>query len=382
MSMYAIKADRFFLPSAPSGPGYLTVADGKLGFFSVERPSCDLLDLGGQWVAPGYVDTHIHGFLGHDVMDCDPAAVGAICEGLVSCGVTDWLPTTLTASVEQTADACAAVADHLGEFSGAHVRGIFLEGPFFTEKHKGAQNPSYFLDPSLEVFDAWQERAHGMIRKVALAPERAGSVEFSAALRERGVHVALAHSDASFAQASACVDAGADVFVHTYNGMSPLHHREPGMVGAAMTTHGSYAEAICDGHHIEPAAVRALVSAKGVDHLVLITDCMRAGGMPDGDYTLGEFPVRVEGGAARLKDGGSLAGSVLTLDRAVKNAYSWGLGSAEEVIRMATENAAKANGIDDVCGYLRPGYDADFVVLEPDLTLVATYVDGDRAWAR
>lgn len=378
MSTYAVQADKFFLPAGVSGPGYLMVEDGVFGTFTTKRPSVEVKDYTGCWIAPGLVDTHIHGFLDHDVMDCDPEGIAAISEGLTSCGVTSWTPTTLTAGVEQTGDACASVAEHLGEFEGAHIRGIFLEGPFFTEKHKGAQNPAYFFDPDIEVFNQWQARAHGLIKKIAIAPERTGAEAFTAAVSRQGVHVALAHSDACLAEALACINAGADVFIHAFNGMSPLHHREPGMVGAAMVAHGSYAEAICDGHHLHPQAVGALVNAKGSDYVVLITDCMRAGGMPDGHYHLGEFPVIVENGTARLEDSGNLAGSILKLNQAIKNVYDWGLVKAEEAVRMATENAARANGIEATCGFIRPGFDADFIVLDDQLNLRETYVSGKK----
>jgi N-acetylglucosamine-6-phosphate deacetylase len=192
--------------------------------------------------------------------------------------------------------------------------------------------------------------------------------------------VALGHSDATYEQAARCVDAGASVFVHTYNGMSPLHHREPGMVGAAMATKNTYAEAICDGHHLNPVAVRILVAAKGAENVVLITDCMRAGGMPDGDYVLGEFPVYVSDGMARLKDGDSLAGSILTLDKAVKNVVDWGIVTPEQALRMATENPARANLIDDVCGFIRPGYAADLSIWNPDMTLSETIISGESVY--
>lgn len=381
MDTYAIRADRFFLPSRTSGIGYLTVEDGRFGRFSPQAPDCRIIDRTGMWVAPGLVDTHIHGFLGYDVLDGDTKGVGMVSRGLAAYGVTSWMPTALTASVEQIGDACAsvAIADDTG---GAHVRGIFLEGPFFTERHKGAQNPKYFQDPSVDVFDGWQERAQGLVKKIAIAPERTGSVAFTEALAARGVHVALAHSDATYEQAMAAVDAGADVFVHTYNGMSPLHHREPGMVGAAMTSHGTYAEVICDGMHVRPPAVRALVKAKGVDHTVLVTDCLRCGGMPDGNYYLGEFPIMVQGGAARLKEGGNLAGSILTLDQAMRNVVDWNIATVEQAVRMASEIPARANGLADRCGSLRPGLDADFVVLDRDLTVRETYVSGSRVYQR
>lgn len=386
MSTFAVKADKFFLPGATSGPGYLLIEDGVFGHFTKEKPDCEIIDRTGSWVAPGLVDTHIHGFLDHDIMDCDPDGVIEIAQGLLSNGVTSWLPTTLTASVEQTGDACESVADAAegiaaNGIDAARIQGIFLEGPFFTEKHKGAQNPAYFLDPDVEVFDEWQERADGWIAKIAIAPERDGAPEFCAEMVDRGVHVALGHSDATYEEALACVNAGADIFVHTYNGMSGLHHREPGMVGAAMTTHGTYAEAICDGHHLNPIAVRALVNAKGYDHTVLITDCMRAGGMPNGQYKLGDFPVVVEGGTARLMDEShSLAGSILRLFEGVKNVFDWGIVSAEEAVRMASENPARSCGIDDVCGFIRPGYDADFIVVTKDLQLEETFLGGKSVY--
>lgn len=381
MEAYAVKADRFFLPGRVSGAGYLTVENGRCGRFTRQRPDCRVVDHTGRWVAPGLVDTHIHGFLGYDVLDADPEGVGRVARGLTAHGVTSWLPTVLTASVGQMGDACASVAaaDDVG---GAHVRGIFLEGPFFTERHKGAQNPRYFQDPSVDVFKGWQERARGLVRKIAIAPERAGSVAFTEALAAQGVHVALAHSDASYEQAMAAVDAGADVFVHTYNGMSPLHHREPGMVGAAMTSRGTYAEVICDGLHVSPTAAEALVRAKGTDHTVLVTDCLRCGGMPDGDYYLGEFPIVVRDGVAHLRDGGNLAGSTLTLDQAVRNVVDWNVATAEQALRMASEVPARSSGLADVCGSLRPGLDADFVVLDRDLTVEETYVSGSRVYQR
>ena len=381
MEAYAVRADRFLLPGGMSGAGYLVVEDGRLGRFTRRRPDCRVVDRTGAWVAPGLVDTHIHGFLGYDVLDGDPEGVNRVSRGLVAHGVTSWMPTVLTASVGQMGDACASVAA-ADDAGGAHVRGIFLEGPFFTERHKGAQNPAYFRDPSVEVFDGWQERAQGLVRKIAIAPERAGSVAFTEALVARGVHVALAHSDATYEQAMAAVDAGADVFVHTYNGMSPLHHREPGMVGAAMTSRGTYAEVICDGMHVSPAAVEALVRAKGTDRVVLVTDCLRCGGMPDGDYMLGEFPIVVRDGAAHLRDGGNLAGSILTLDQAVRNVVDWGVATAEQAIRMASEVPARSCGLADACGSLRPGLDADFVVLGRDLTVQETYVSGNRVYQR
>lgn len=387
MESYALRAGGFLLPGGMSGAGYLEVRGGRFGFFSAENPGLPVVDLGGSLVSPGLVDTHIHGLLGHDALDADPDGVRVMCQGLVRHGVTSWLPTVLTAGIDEIGRACAAIAraaEDVGQdpAGGARIQGIFLEGPFFTEKHKGAQNPRYFMDPSLAVFDGWQEEARGLIRKIAIAPERTGAAEFTAVLSGRGVCVSLAHGDASYAEAMACVNAGATEFIHTYNAMSGLHHREPGMVGAAMDSPDTYAELICDGNHVAPPAVRALVQAKGSGHVALVTDCLRCGAMPPGEYYLGEFPVVVRDGAAHLKDGGNLAGSILMLDEAVRNVVSWGAATPQEALRMATVVPARANGIQGACGEILPGRPADFVVLDQNLTVSRTFMGGDCVYQR
>ncbi len=380
MSTYAIKADTFFLPTRVAHGGYLMVEDGVFGAYVTDEPDCEILDLAGKQVAPGFVDTHIHGFDNCDVMDCKADSVRTISRGILRNGVTSWLPTTLTATTQQLSDACASVAEAAaepGEEPMARIQGIFLEGPFFTEKHKGAQNPAYLSAPDIDTLRAWQEAAGGLIKKIAIAAEYPESPSFIAGAREMGVVVALGHSDAGVHDALACLDAGATVFVHTYNGMSPLHHREPGMVGAALYSGDkSYSELICDGHHVNPIAAAIVMNAKGHDHTCLITDCMCAGGMPDGDYFLGELPVVVANGTARLKDGGSLAGSILNMKDAVKNVVDWGIATPAQAVYMATQAPAEANEIADVCGSIRAGRAADFVVLEPDMSLAATYLGG------
>lgn len=381
MARYALKAQRFFLPGGPTGPGYLEVCDRVFGRFSKEAPEgLEVRDLGGSWVAPGLVDVHIHGFLDHDVMDGSEESLAAMAAELPRTGTTSFLATTLTAPVDETTRACQVVGDHVDAPKAAKVEGVHLEGPFFTEKHKGAQNGAYLIDPSAELLETWIDACAGKAVKTDLAPERAGAAAYCAKAVELGCVVAIGHSDATYDEAKACVDAGATVFVHTYNGMSGFTHREPGMVGCALSTPETYAELICDGHHVHPAAAKVAIRAKGVDHVVLITDCMRAGGMPEGDYLLGELPVVVKDGTARLKEGGNLAGSILELDRAVKNVVDWGLVSPAEAVQMATLNPARSAGIDDVCGQILPGRDADLCVFTPSMEHVATYVAGELAW--
>lgn len=378
---FCIKARGFFLPSGFRDGGFLTVRDGAIGGVTDEPvQDLDVVDYGDATVAPGFVDTHIHGYAGHDFMDCDPEGNHEILRALAQNGTTSILATTLTASTEDTGSACAAIAKTAAECeedsAETRIQGIFLEGPFFTEKHKGAQNPAYLCEPSLDKLATWQESARGLIRKSAIAPEYEGALEYVRGAVKMGVKVALGHSDATYEQGRHAVDAGASVFVHTYNGMSGLHHRQPGLVGCAMATDNTYAEVIADGLHVRPEAIDVLVRAKGWNEVALVSDCLRCGGMPEGDYMLGGLPIVLKDGAAHLRDSGNLAGSVLTLSKAVRNIVDWGIESLEHAVAMASIVPARSAGIDDRCGQILPGRAADLVVLGADLGVRATYVGG------
>ena len=358
---------------------YLEIKDdGTFGSILEEKPEGTIIDYSAYHLAPGLVDTHIHGYASHDVMDNDFEGIKVISEGLLSCGVTSWLPTTLTDSVENLDAVCETIGQHAGQETGAKIQGIFLEGPFFTEKYKGAQNPKYMSDPSIEKLDKWHRLSQGLVNKIAIAPERQGVKEFIEFANSKDIRTALAHSDATYQEAKEAVDAGANIFVHVYNGMSGLHHREPGMVGAALNLKDVYAEMICDGHHVHPAAAEVVIKARGPEETVLITDCMRAGGMGEGLSRLGEFEVVVKDGTARLKDSGSLAGSILELIEAVQNVLAWGLVSLPDALRMASLAPAKSVGIDHVCGLIAEGRPADLIVVDDAGQLIATYLDGQK----
>ena len=375
---YYVYAKQIVLDDQVIDKAYLTIEDGKFGPILMEEPQdAPIKDYSNSIVAPGLVDTHIHGYKSHDVMDNDFEGIKVISEGLLSCGVTSWLPTTLTSSAQLLNDVCETIGNHYQEVTGAKIRGIFLEGPFFTEKYKGAQNPKYMSDPSVDKLAKWHELSQGLVNKIAIAPERKGVKEFIEFAKSKGVYTALAHSDATYEEAAAAVEAGANIFVHIYNGMSGLHHRNPGMVGAALSLDKVFAEMICDGHHVHPAAARVVTRARGPKETVLITDCMRAGGMGEGQSRLGEFEVVVKDGTARLKDTGNLAGSILELKQGVKNVVDWGLVSPAEALRMASLTPAQSVGIDSVCGRIAPGYEADFIVVSDQLELEATYLDGE-----
>ena len=352
MATFAISADRFVLPGATAQGGYLQIQDGAFGTWTAERPECEIVAYPGATVGPGLVDTHIHGFHNHATTDRDPVSIDDSSVALAQSGTTTWLPTTFTEAVDEIEASCAAIAaadEARGDdFMGARIGGIYLEGPFFSLKKVGAQNPKYLIEPSVEVFKRWQEAAGGRIVKSALAAEHAGADAYCAALDEMGVTTCIGHSAASYHEALAAVNAGATCFVHTYNGQSALHHRDPGCVGAAMTTNGTYAEIICDGRHVVPEAVKALVDAKGWQHTVLITDCTT----------------------------GSIAGSVLTLAEGVKNMVDWQIVTVDQAIRMATEVPARSARIDGACGFIKPGRAADLTIFNADMTLAATYVGG------
>ena len=386
MGTFAIKADRFFLPGGVAEGGYLAVTDGKFGTWSEEAPEgVEVRDYTGSWIAPGMVDTHIHGFYGHATTDNDPDGVNESSLELARHGTTSWLPTTFTQEASDLEESCACIAkaaDSRGaDFRGARIQGVYLEGPFFTTKHVGAQNPAFLIDPSYEWFKRWQAASGGRIVKSALAAEKPGAVDYIAKLDAEGIVTAIGHSDATYAETLAAVNAGATCFVHTYNGMRGLHHREPGIVGCAMATPETYAEVICDGRHVQPAAIDALVRAKGWQHVVLITDCLGCGGLPEGNYMSGGLPVVLWNDLCYLRndDGsrGSLAGSVLTLARGVKNVVDWGIVTAEQAVRMATEVPARSARIDGTCGSIKPGRDADFVVFDHELNLRETYLGGE-----
>ncbi|MBF0780779.1 MULTISPECIES: N-acetylglucosamine-6-phosphate deacetylase [unclassified Granulicatella] len=376
-----IYADKFFFTTQEKGAGYLEIRpDGTFGQYTEQKPKAEIIDYSGYYIAPGLVDTHIHGYAGADVMDNDSQGLKIMSEALLSCGVTSFLPTTLTASTEQLDAVCQTVGQT--QVQGAKIKGIFLEGPFFNEKYKGAQNPNYMCDPSIDKLDKWQQLSNGLVNKIALAPERDGAIAFIEHAKKQDVYVAIAHTDATYEQAKAAVDAGASIFVHVYNGMRGLHHREPGVVGAALNCKGVHDELICDGHHVHPVSAKIVMDCNGRENAVLITDCMAAGGQAEGDYKLGELDVIVKDGTARLKDSGSLAGSILKLYQAVQNVIHWGIAEPFEAYRMASYNAAKSVGIEKECGALDEGYPADFIVVTRDYDIHATYLDGVKRYTK
>ncbi|QAA21623.1 N-acetylglucosamine-6-phosphate deacetylase [Sporolactobacillus terrae] len=375
---YLIKARAFLLENRQEEEkNYLEVIDGRFGqLIETPQPEAEVIDFGDSIIAPGLFDTHIHGVNGADVMDGTQTSFQVISEALLGVGVTRFLPTTLTSSVEELTRVVKKlrVAIESG-LNGAKPEGIYLEGPYFTPEHKGAQNPKYFTDPSLDDFHALQQASGNHVVKIALASERAQAINFIKAVSKENVKVALGHTNADFDTANEAIHAGATIFVHLFNGMKGLHHRDPGTAGACLLNEQTFAELICDGYHVCADMVNLTHKIKK-DHLVLITDCMKAGLLPEGHYNLGEFPVIVKDGVARTEHNGSLAGSVLKLIDGVKNIAQWANIDLFEAWKLGSMSPAISMGVQDRIGSIAEGKCADFVVLDNELNVTHAAVDG------
>lgn len=332
----------------------------------------------GAIVVPGFIDQHIHGAGGADAMDGDVAALKTIAETVVSEGTTTFLATTMTQSVENITKAMTAVKDYRAAApkTGARVAGIHLEGPFIAAKFKGAQPLEFVAAPSIEVFDQYNAASGNAIKIVSLAPEVEGAGELIKHLASQGIVASIGHTAATCADVQNAIEAGASNVTHTYNAQTPLHHREIGVVGSAMLFDELNCELIADTIHVSVPAIKMLVKNKPDSKISLITDAMRAKGLPDGVSELGGQTVYVKGGEARLADG-TLAGSVLRMNRAVQNAVLKVGVPFAEAIDFATINPARMLGIDKETGSIAVGKKADFAVLNENYDVLMTIRDGE-----
>jgi N-acetylglucosamine-6-phosphate deacetylase len=327
---------------------------------------------------PGFVDVHIHGTGGRDVMEADEAALSTITGRLAAFGTTSLLATTVTASAEQTIRAVEGIAKYIsGQYqtnnARAEILGIHFEGPFLSKARRGVHAAEWLQLPSAELLQRFLQAASGNARILTIAPELLGAMPCIDAARSLGMVVSIGHTDATYEQARAAVAHGAHHATHVYNAMRPFTHRDPGVIGAVLTTPEVTAELIADGIHVDEIAMKVLLQAKGAQSVILISDGISATGMPDGKYMLGGLEVTVSGGVCRNAEG-RLAGSTLTLDRALRNIVSLGIPLADTV-RMLTLNPATLLGIEFKKGALRTGADADIVLLNDALGI-------ERVWAR
>jgi N-acetylglucosamine-6-phosphate deacetylase len=318
-------------------------------------------------LAPGFLDIHIHGGAGVDLMRAGSGDLGSLHKFLASRGVTGYFPTTVAAPLDETCRALGRLADSIEirepqarDGSGARPLGIHLEGPFLSHRRRGVHPPENLVTPTLEIFGRLWDAARGHIRMMTIAPELPGALEVIAEAAKRNVCVSIGHSDADMQQARAGVRAGARHGTHTFNAMRPLDHREPGIIGEVLTNEHLSADIIADGIHLAPEVVKLFLHAKGVERSVLITDAISATGMPEGRYQLGPIQVQVKDG--KCTSNGNLAGSVLTMDTAVRNVMKFAGWNLQNTVRAATLNAARAVGLRDY-GQIAVGAEANLVVL-------------------
>jgi N-acetylglucosamine-6-phosphate deacetylase len=361
------------------------IEDGKIDSIT-SRESAQLpagarvLDYPGAILGPSFFDVHFHGAAGHDVMEATPQALDTIGTFLASRGTSAYLATTVTAALDVTLRSLDGLANEIAKLpqpGRARPLGIHLEGPFLSHAKRGVQPAEHLLAPDIATFDRLIDAAHGHVRLMTLAPELPGAVELTAHATSRGVRVSLGHSNATAAETQAAISVGAISATHTFNAMRPLDHREPGILGTVLTNDNLYAELICDGIHTEPEIVRLWWRSKGPQRAILITDAMSAAGMPDGEYQLGGFNVHVQDGRATARN--VLAGSVLTLDRALFNFIRFTGASIEQALCLLSSNPAAMTGLAHRAGTLAPGKSANMTAIDSTGKLVASIIGGHPA---
>ena len=328
---------------------------------------------------PGFIDVHIHGAGGHDVMEADKAALSAVTKKVAAFGTTSLLATTVTASPDDTCRAVERIAQYIPQQhaslpSGAEIIGIHFEGPFISKERRGVHPSQWIQLPSAELLERFLQAAAGNARLMTIAPEVLGATQCIEAAQKAGVVISIGHTNANYEQARQAIAHGARSATHTYNAMRPFTHRDPGVIGAVLTSPEVNAELIADGVHVAEAAVKMLLQAKGPERVILVSDGLSATGMPDGKYMLGDFEVTVTNGVCR-NAAGVLAGSTLTLDRALRNIVNLGVPLAEAV-RMLTLNPASLLGIEFKKGSLRAGADADLLLLDAELHVTNVWARG------
>lgn len=380
--MIAITAAALFTPLERIDGPLLLVEDSKV--VEVTRRAarelpgkCRTVDFSGATLAPGFIDLHIHGGAGRDVMDTSPEALPAVGALLAQHGVTSYFPTTITAPVDKTLSALEALANQIeAGADGLRARplGIHLEGPFLSHARRGVHPKENLLPPTVAAFERFWQAARGLISLMTIAPEVAGATEVIAEATRRGVCVSLGHSDAYVKDARTGVQAGARHATHTFNAMRPMDHRKPGILDLVLTEDSLTADIIADGIHVDPLVIKLFMRLKGPDRAVLITDALAATGMPEGHYKLGALEFDVKDG--RCTSNGTLAGSILTMDRAVRNLMQFADVDLQHAVRAASYNPATTVGLSSKRGALVAGAEADFVVLNPKNEVIKTFVHG------
>ena len=388
MPVTAIYASRILTPQEQFTDSVILTEDGRITAMGhrdevkIPAGATDYI-AAGMVVAPGFVDVHIHGAGGHDVMEATPAALDCITSTVARYGTTSILATTVTASVDETCRSLEGIAQYIrahekfeqdGTRQSAEILGIHLEGPFISKARRGVHPPNAIARPSVQILEKFRAAADGLIRIITVAPETPGALDLIQHAVANGIVAAIGHTDANYEQTQAAIQAGARHTVHFYNAMRPFSHRDPGVIGAILTEPDVTAEVIADGIHVAGPAIQVLLGTKGFDTVLLASDGTAATGMPDGNFRLGNFEVVVRDGVCRNSEG-KLAGSTLTLDRALRYVVALGVPLIDSV-RMATILPARRVGLAGKKGIIAVGGDADLVVLTPDLRVVGVMTRG------
>lgn len=360
-------------------PAQLEAADGKIvNVYPFGTKTADV-DYGNKRIVPGFIDVHTHGAYGFDTNDGEPEGLRDWMRRIPEEGVTSILPTTVTQMPEVLTKAVANVAKVVEEgYEGAEILGIHFEGPYLDMEYKGAQPPEAIAKPTVEQFEMYQEAAHGMIKYITMAPEHDPEFALTKYCSQNGVVVSMGHSSASYEQALMGIANGAMSMTHVYNGMTPYHHRKPGLVGTALRVRDIYGEIICDGCHSHLVALNNFFTAKGRDYSIMISDSLRAKHCPPGgNYELGGHPIEIgEDGLARLKGTDTIAGSTLNINKGLRILVEEAMVPFDAALNSCTINPARVLRVDDRKGKLTAGYDADIVVLEDDYAVAQTYCKG------
>jgi N-acetylglucosamine-6-phosphate deacetylase len=386
MTVTAIYASRILTPQDELADSVIIVEDGRITAIGhrdevkIPEGAADYV-ASGMTVVPGFVDVHIHGAGGHDVMEATPTALDCITSTVARHGTTSILATTVTASVDETCKSLQGIAQYIRSHEqqentglAAEILGIHLEGPFISKARRGVHPPDAIARPSVEILDKFRAASDGLIRILTVAPEIPGALKLITAAVANGIVVAIGHTDADYEQTRAAIQAGARHAVHFYNAMRPFSHRDPGVIGAILTDPDVTAEIIADGVHVSGPAIQVLLGTKGFDTVLLASDGTAATGMPDGKFRLGNFEVTVKDGVCRNSEG-NLAGSTLTLDRALRYIVALGVPLID-ALRMATILPARRLGLAGKKGIIAIGADADLVVLTPDLRVAGVMTRG------
>lgn len=360
----------------------MLVVNGKIERFGTnfKGDQAEIIDVAGKTILPGFIDVHTHGAVGVDMNECDLEGLKKVCEFYASCGTTTFLPTILTDSKEVLLQCIKNIVEGKEQIhSGAAIYGIHMEGPYLCKEYKGAMPEELLQLPSVEDFRMYQEVAKNNIKLMTVSPEVEGIPSFIKEITKTGVRISIGHSGADYETAMTCIENGATGSTHTFNAMKLMHQHFPAISGAVLES-DVYCEAICDGKHLVPPIVRLLIKAKGIDRVIGVTDSIMATGLGDGKYKLGVNDIVVIDEDAKLTDLTTRAGSTLTTNKALKNLISFTNRPLEELSKILSKNPADYLGVGHYKGQLKEDYDADFVVLDEEYSIVETFVAGKEVY--